>query len=205
MNGVANAEDICKVKGSVLSCGTGELETLLNVGSINLQGTTVIGETNVSGSFKAKGAHLVDVSITGTTELTQSDFTGLVQVTGTTKMTENHFSQPVKITGHLTSELDNFGQSVQVAGIIDATGSVFSGDLKTSSNDINFSHVEANNLEILPGSSTHKQSLYLRDDSQIHGNINFAGGNGLVFITTGAKVDGEITGAEVFHGDLVSK
>ena len=35
LNGVANAEDICKVKGSVLSCGSGELETLLNVGSIN--------------------------------------------------------------------------------------------------------------------------------------------------------------------------
>lgn len=205
LNGTVFADEVCKMKGSTLSCGAGQLESILNVGSISLQGTTVAGSTDESGSFKAKNAHLVDVSIAGTTELTQSEVSGLLQITGTTKFTSNQFLQPVKVTGHLTSEMDNFAQSVQVAGQIDAQGSVFSGDLRTSSNEISLSHVEANNIEVLPGSSTHKQSLYLRDEAMIHGNINFTGGKGLVFITSGAQVEGEITGAEVFHGDLANQ
>lgn len=197
----AVADEICNIKGATLSCGTGELSQLINAGSLKLEGTFVSGETNVSGTFRSEGAHLASASIAGSTELNQSDISGPLQITGATKMTNNHMEQSVKIAGHLTSQLDSFAQDVQVAGPIEAEGSVFGANLQVSANDISFSHVEANAINVLPSSSTHKQSLYLRDGTQVHGNISFASGNGLVFITSGSTVDGEIIGAEVFHGD----
>lgn len=194
------ADDVCKYFGASLSCQAGVLDSLTNTGAVRLKGTIIEGDVTVTGSFKAVDTALQNVHITGSTEIGSSKVKGSAVITGTTKTHESHFNAPVQITGNWTSDHDEFADKVSVAGKVIVENSQFAAQIEAQSKEIAFSEVNAAGITIKStGLESIKPSLTLRDNSVVTGPVIFEGGNGMVFIASGSRVDGQISGAEVFY------
>lgn len=195
------ADEVCKQKGTILSCEAGTVDQIINTGGVRLKGTQVTNQVLVTGSFKAENAKLNEATITGSTEMNLSDVSNNMQVTGSTKSIDSKYHGPFVVTGKFSSVNDTFEQPVSITGQLDSESTTYKDKLSVTAKEIGFVGVNAADVIIHQSSSTNpKQSLYLRENTQITGNIIFEGGNGMVFLSGGSAVAGEIRGAEVYQG-----
>ncbi len=124
----AFAKDVCyqNLGSSHLICTVGTVSNINYSGDVSLNGTTVTGNTSVSGDLDANGASLNTVSVRGDGSLTNTLVSHQASFSGNLKTSENTQCQSdLHVAGNLNSINSNFN-TVSISGDLVATGSRFS-------------------------------------------------------------------------------
>lgn len=210
------SEDVCQSKGDSLYCSAGEVSSIFHMGNTILSGTHVLHSVRVLGDLDAHKADMENLTLMGKVNMTLSVVRGGLDVTGECESHQSNFQENAKITGNLRSNHDSFQHDVtmtgdlrvkdsefksivDVTGSIQADGSVFDDALNVQSCLIEFSQVKTKQIIIKNdrNCAANTQSIYLKNRTEVSGNIHFVGGNGKVFISKDSVINGQVIGGVV--------
>lgn len=154
---MASAE-VCKIEPGSVTCGTGEVDSLAGNGTVSVNGTTIIGSTNINGMLKGDDANFSSMLINGTATLTQCTINGSANIKGTITASSSVFQSDLDIYSNLSRFIN----------------SKITGDLRIHSTDQKKQIVYLdNNSEVVGNISfkSKKGGVILRGNSKIQGRV----------------------------------
>lgn len=212
------ANPVCKDESGTLYCTTGEIDTLTHLGKTNLSGTHVTGQVNIMGNLDATKAELGSLNVTGNTDATnivihnttesignvraaETHFDGPTQITGDLKGGNNLFASNTKVIGTATLNHDHFKSLFDITGKLQSESATFAASVMITACESSFyrSVMPDITMNAQPQCPSSLQKIFLKDKSQVKGNITFRGGNGKVYLSKDSALMGQIIGGSVIR------
>lgn len=91
------SDDVCARRGAITECGEGILPSLDVSGMAWLSGTSVSGNTHVSGLLNAERATLDTMNVSGKASLTNTSVSGAAKISGLLLACHSEFRKPILI------------------------------------------------------------------------------------------------------------
>ncbi len=157
------------------------IEEKANTYSIKLYGASYGKELFMHGS-----AYLDSISYTK------------MNVLGDVAIKNSMVSDDAKIMGELAAHKTTFGGTVKVQGPVAASSSKFKKSLFVVGNVL-LINSQAQDLIIEPKSPNDIVNVYLEGWTSVTGNITFKGGNCTVFVSRGARFNGDIVNGKIYR------
>lgn len=190
------ADAVCVDDGDTLRCGAGTLESIDYKGDVILEGTTVLNNVKTIGDLTANNAMLNHVNTVGDVNLQNVTISGNVSFVGDAHVRHSRLESTVKIVGDTDFDASECRSDLMLVGDVIATNSLFRGSITISTYSSQFSHSMLNTLNIKKQSRDIKQTIYLKDSSTAN-TIHFQGNKGVVELSAGSSVKGQVTGGTV--------
>lgn len=98
---IANA-DTCKSEPGRITCGKGEVNSLIGNGMVTVNGTTILGDTDVNGMLNATDGSFNKLNVNGTVSLVQCTVNETAQVKGALIASSCKFENTLSIFSNMT-------------------------------------------------------------------------------------------------------
>ena len=144
------------------------------------------------GIIECKKGTQTDLNAHGSAHLDHTRIEGTSSIHGYLHATHAHLD---KLKVHGTALLDHclVNQTTNVFGYLSAAGTQFKQPITLHGNTSNFNHSLINSLNIITPTKQTPQ-VWLKDHSEIAGNINFRHKKGIVFLDKTSLIHGKIIG-----------
>jgi len=177
------ASEVCDYLPGKVICGKGIVDNISRLGLVMLNGTTVTGSVNVTGSIIANKVEINRINCLGKLTLDDSLVTGLVEAIGPAKISASKLEKTFKIVGTL-----------------DVTNTTFFSAIDATALEITLQNTQCKNID-MHGDESRQQKIYLKDHSVVFSDITFSSGNGLVILCDGSEVLGKVIGGKIIKLD----
>lgn len=210
------ANNVCHNESGTLYCTDGTVDSIYHLGDTSLSGTHVVGEVKVLGKLDAINSEIGSGSIIGDVDISRLTVHNSISVTGDIHSVNSVYQSAVKFTGDLKGNNNTYEGKTEFIGdvkINDDTfknSAIFTGKLRADAANFNngitinsclveFYH--SNTGQIIVNLQRHcddgVQKIYLKDKTEVKGNINFVGGNGKVYVSKNSAIIGQVTGGTI--------
>lgn len=98
---IANA-DTCKSEPGNITCSNGEVNSLTGNGMVNVNGTTILGDTDINGMLNATDGSFNKLNVNGTASLIQCTINDIAQIKGTLTASSSKFENTLSIYSNMT-------------------------------------------------------------------------------------------------------
>lgn len=162
-----------------------KLDSISIAGPASLEGVTVRDTTSVMGPAKMRDSNLNTLSISGPLNARKVTLKTLT-ANGPVRFERVTVDGKVTINGSLNAEESNFKDSISIAA-----------------DKIIFDHSMAENIQVRKNSSwlEKPQRVILTNKTIVKGDITFEAGNGIVVLSKGAALKGEVKGGKIVERD----
>ena len=194
----AFANPICADQYGNLRCTQGEIETIDYKGDVFLRGTSVTEKLKTVGDLDTRNAHLNHINIVGDTQSIDTTIAGNAQIIGDLEGKNTQFNGAIKIIGDTYCESCEFNGDTIFVGDVDSSYTKFNGQVVISTYASRFSHTTLGDITVKKQESNDEQILFLQEGT-IARNIIFIGNHGVVELSSGAILQGKVTGGRVVN------
>lgn len=111
----ALANPTCSRTGAITVCGKGTLSNLHVAGKASLDGTTVIGKTEIAGMLDAKDVYLNALKVSGKATIYNSKIRGASKISGLLDTYHTKFYQKITISSDKTYLTDSYSRDIEVS------------------------------------------------------------------------------------------
>lgn len=210
-------ENICVNDYGNMQCSAGEIDKIHHIGNLSLSGTHV-GELRVVGNVEANHAEINDGDITGIVDASYLLIKNQLNSTGKFNSNNSTFEGTVKISGNLNSKNDNYNNKTEVVGDVKLNSAAFKAEgeftgkltaeyskfqapIFIHSCEISISHSTSGNIFFANQNncSDNSQIIRISNQSQVNGDIQFAGKNGKVYLSKSSSVNGRVLGGAIIR------
>jgi hypothetical protein len=166
------------------------LEHFTHIGNIKSVSSTFGGPNDITGGVVANHSHFIESTIMA------GNFVG----------DSNTFDDPVRIIGNFKGNLNIFHSQTEIIGTLQAKETQFLDRLLLTTTTSYLANSQTNDIFVakLVGSCCVNQTLFLSNNTQVKGNITFYSGKGLVVLSSGAKITGQVRGGKVISREMNS-
>lgn len=210
------SNNVCNTDFGRMYCAEGEIDSIFHLGNTSLSGTHVIGNVRVLGKLEATNAEIGSGNIAGDIDVSKLTVNRNMTVVGGIRSVNSTYQSSVKFTGDLKGRNDVYQNKAELTGDVQVDGSIFKGDVtvigKLHANasvfngfatfdscliEFNRSTTSQINVKAQHNCGDGEQKIYLKDKSQVKGDIHFEAGNGKVYLSNNSTIIGQVTGGTI--------